>query len=370
MSPKGMVGAKNMQVLGALPAVPLITPGVPIPLLTVPASENSFKARKNACEVHPLKVLFRKDADRFLKCCGKLEELSSEGAVAYVQGRVPESFLKLVVMQVTNIPILLKLRFQMLAGDETGKPIKSLHLSHFRSPNTAITSFFQVKLLFVKFVQVMEAIIPNQDGYVGHLFSDILVLLNSPERNSLQTMDYNVVYRELCLRTVAWSTALAAEFVPVEADEVLADRLRAALQIDMADLFLKNLEKKSEDMMAATAEFKRVSISNKRPYGGGGDGDHARSAYGGGGAGDHAKRGGGGKWTGRGLCIHQTCFVYLGAGKVFDGAVGLKACLRKDKCPHSHDVPRIPVSPADKDRVLDLMHYMDNYSEKRVLCWQ
>ena len=278
------------------------------PPSTVTPSENTYKARKNADEIQPIKVLFRHDTACFLNFCGPLEDLASDRVVAYVHGRVPESFLKLIALQGPNIHMLMRLRFQMVPdiGSEAGKASKSLNLSQFRIPGAVISNFYHVKGMFEKFVETICAIVPNDDGFMDEIFADTLKLLNSSEERSLRNLNHTLLLRELNQRLIDFGMVLAGSTALTDSEKMLAIQLREALYIDYNALFLKNLHKEHESMKRLTAAASRVSHKRSSDYGGGQGGDGKRLNL------DNTQK------PGRGLCISQACYVYLGAGKVFD----------------------------------------------------
>jgi hypothetical protein len=326
------------------------------PPSTVPSSENTYKARKNADEIQPIKVLFRHDTACFLEFCGPLEDLSSDRVVAYVHGRVPESFLKLIALQGPNIHMLMRLRFQMVPdiGSETGKASKSLNLSQFRIPGAVVTSFYHVKAMFEKFAETMCAIVPNDDGFMDEIFADTIKLLNSSEERSLRNLNHTLVLRELNQRLIDFGMVLSGSTALTDPEKILAIKLREALYIDYGALFLKNLHKEHENMKRITAAAGRISHKRNFDYGGGQGGDGKRQGM------DNTQQ------PGRGLCISQVCYVYLGAGKVFDGKPPLKPCMYQSQCRHSHDIPKAPVSVAQKEDVVRLLSLMMHTPQRRT----
>ena len=342
-SPKGV----QLPNLPGLISTGLSSPAVAFPPPSVPLSDNTYKARKNAFEVQPMKVLFRNNAKAFETLCGPMEDLGGDSVISVVQASVPESFLKFIALQGPNIHTVMRLRFQLASEVKEGK---CLTLTHFRAPTTVVSTFYHVKSLFENFVKVLTAIVPNEDGFLDGIFADTLKLLNSSEEESLSKLDYTVVLHELNQRLVNFGTVLSSSSALSDSEQVIVYRLKESLAIDCSAVFLKSLHKGYKKLTAATAQ-----LSGKRAREDGSSSD------------GRGKLGGGqNKGAGTGLCIAQVCYVCLGAGKVFDGRPPLKPCAFQSKCRYSHDIPSTPVTPSQKAEVIKLLALMSAGPQRRA----
>ena len=321
-----------------------------LPAPTVPTSENSYKARKNFIEVQPIKLFFHNDAMKFAELCGPLEDLSSDRTVAFIQKRMPRTYLQFIALQTPNIPVLLKLSFQMTTTENSDLKIKSLHLTHFRVLGSNYKLFYQVKQLFINFTEVMNAIVP-ESVVLRQSFVHILKMLHSEQEGALKYCDPTLVLNELSERLVNWSGVCASVTAPSDSNEVMLIRLQEALHIDLVLLNNRNMLLVSQKMSKALVNssdrtlLKRNRNDGQQVTGFQNTPINGKKSY----------------------CLAQACVQFLGKGKVYDNKKPLSPCSYQSNCRFEHNFPSTPVSATQKVRLLHLLTLLnDGKSPERL----
>ena len=308
------------------------------PAHTVPTNDNGYKAKKNAIEVQPIKLFFHHDAAKFAEVCGPLEDLSSDKTVAFIQKKMPRTYLQFIALQSFNIPVLLKLSFQMTTVETPDLKMKSLHLIHFRMAGSSYKLFYQVRQLFVNFTEVMYAIAP--DSVVLRVsFVPILQMLNSEQEGALKYCDPSLVLNELSERLVNWTGVCASVTALSDSTEIMIIRLQNALHIDLVLVNNRNMLLMSQKMAKSLANSSdRTSLKRDR-----GDGQQAGWVQ------NKAFNGE------KSYCLSQACVHFLGKGKVYDGKKPLSPCIFQTSCRFEHEFPNTPVSATQKVKLLHLL---------------
>jgi len=238
---KKIFGTKATGIVGfrvppavATPVFTSLKGGLPVLPL---ASDGGFKARANAMKCQNIKVLFHKDATAFLELAGPLEDTAGEHIISSIQSRVPTELLDLVILQPKKIKDLARLMFQLVEGDG------GLHLSLFRKPNVIVNSTFQLKRCVERFVEVLKAMVGDENGYLYDVFFGLLSQLSSRASGCLCDMLPDILEHELSCRLVAFSKVLASATALTDDADVLSYSLKEALAIDKDELERKNLRR-------------------------------------------------------------------------------------------------------------------------------
>jgi len=183
---------------------------------------------------------------------------------------MPRTYLQFIALQSFNIPVLLKLSFQMTTVETPDLKMKSLHLIHFRMAGSSYKLFYQVRQLFVNFTEVMYAIAP--DSVVLRVsFVPILQMLHSEQEGALKYCDPSLVLNELSERLVNWTGVCASVTALSDSTKIMIFRLQDALHIDLVLVNNRNMLLMSQKMAKSLANSSdRTSLKRDR-----GDGQQA-----------------------------------------------------------------------------------------------
>ena len=321
-------------------------------------SSDSHRARKNAVECQNIKALFRGDAKCYLDFVGALEDLSGDHVIAEVQKAVPWSLMSVIALKPINMRKTLALMFQLVAAEDqdSTKAFQGLHLTHFRFPNSGVSSFAQIKGCYLNFKHILCAIAGNHDGtfFMENAFASSLERLNSVEEQSMSKMEPSVVKHELSVRLVDFSRVLSAAADLAEDDAAFMGRIRNALYVDEVMLLQKNywaLTKKMTESLAVVRVSTEQKFVKKTKWQGREFGQVADP-----GAGAAGKPPGQGPKFG--YCIAEVCFKFLVAGTVYDNKP-LKACVHGVSCRFNHVIPNAPVTAVQKAEFINLANLLN-----------
>jgi hypothetical protein len=241
-------------------------------------------------------------------------------------------------------------QLEVAEDQDSSKAFSGLHLTHFRYPNSVVSSFFQIKACYINFKHILCAIVGNSDGqfFLENAFASSLERLNSAEEHSMSKMEPSVVKHELCVRLVEFSLVLSAAAALANDDALFLQRIRQALSVDEVALLQKNFWALSTRMSVSLASTKLAEgqKSQKAKWQGRKFGQVADP-----GAGATGKLPGQGSSSG--FCIIEVCFKYLDAGGVYDSKP-LKACSYGSACRYIHKIPNAPVAAGEKAEFMSL----------------
>ena len=321
--------------------------------------ESSHRARQNAVDVQNLKVLFRRGGARYRDFVGAMENLGSEHVLAMVQRRVPASLHNLIALSPVNLKMTLKFMFQLAVPEcvDVSKAVPVLHISLFKYPGTSVTTFGQLKKCYERFRQVLCSIVDHEDidQFMHKIFQQSEKQFNSIDDRSLSKMDVKVVETELSKRLVDFSMTLASPLALTEDGDILAIKLQQKLFIDEAAVLESNMwallpkmnsftkgkpaadpyhqqKKQKVELPAATS----AGVSGK-PKG----------------------------YVSKKYCIEHACVVYLDGSKVYGGKK--LGCIHGNHCYFSHDIPKAPVTLAQKDEFVHLASFLEPDRQKALL---
>jgi len=136
----------------------------------------------------------------------------------------------------------MSIMFQLVVAEDqdSSKAFAGLHLTHFRYPNSGVSSFFQIKACYINFKHILCAIVGNLDGqfFLENAFASSLERLNSAEEHSMSKIEPSVVKQELCVRLAEFSLVLSAAAALANDDAIFLQRIRQALCVDEIALLL------------------------------------------------------------------------------------------------------------------------------------
>ena len=320
-------------------------------------SSDSHRARKNAVECQNIKALFRNNTKSYLEFVGAMEDLGGDHAIAAVQKAVPLSLLNVIALKPVNMKKTLTLMFQLVVAEDqdNAKAFPGLHLTHFRFPNSVVSTFAQIKACYLNFKHILCAMTGNHDGtfFMENAFASSLERLNSVEEQSMSKMEPSVVKHELSVRLVNFSMVLSAAAALAEDEGTFLSRLRVALCVDETELLQKNywaLSRKMTESLAAARQVAEPRFAKKAKFQGN---DFGRSADPGAGAAGKSP----GQGSKIGFCIAEVCFKFLVAGTMYD-TKPVKACIHGVSCRFNHSVPNAPVTAVQKAEFINLANLL------------